>query len=73
MYLSQNSHALNYATHTFQVSPQCQAALSQERDIRNHVIHLKKNKTRHKINFYFFVLLKIFNVSGFLNNQNNLR
>ena len=29
--------------HTFQVSSLYQVALSQERDIRNHVIHLKKN------------------------------
>ena len=32
MYLSQNSHALSYATHTFQVSPQCQTSSKRDRD-----------------------------------------
>ena len=56
---SKIAHALNYATHTFYVSLQCQV-YSRERererereiDIIIHVI-LKKNKAKHKINYFF--------------------
>ena len=55
---SKIAHALNYATHTFYVSLQCQV-YSRERererereiDIIIHVI-LKKNKAKHKINYF---------------------
>ena len=44
---SKIAHALNYSTHTFYVSPQCQVySKSREKDIIIHVI-LKKRKKKN--------------------------
>ena len=42
LHLSQNSHALSYAKHTFKFLHNIKYALTEERDIKIHVIHLKK-------------------------------
>ena len=44
LYLSQNSHALSYATHTFYVSPQYQAC-SKSRERYHNSFNPQENKT----------------------------
>ena len=77
---SKIAHALNYATHTFYVSLQCQV-YSRERererereiDIVIHVI-LKKNKAKHKINYFcLFENFQCFWIFLKNNNKKNLR
>ena len=58
--LSQNSHILSYATHTFKFLHNVKHVISQQRDTRTHVKHFKKNKTGHKIKY--FCLFENFNV-----------
>ena len=63
--LSQNSHALSYATHTFYVSPQYQAC-SKSRERYHNSFNPQENKTHtHTHTHTQKVFLKFFNVFGF--------
>ena len=49
---SKIAYALNFATHTFSISPQYQACSKQERDVIIHVILKKKKKKKNKIKYF---------------------